>query len=83
MFVESVVLLPNVHQVKLNVFLPLYNLIIIYTFHLYESTSLAQLKIGLKLVFYYIGAWMILMVPDWRLEGKNGGHDMIDHVGIC
>ena len=32
-------------------------------------TSLAQLKLGLKLVFDYMGAWRMLMVPDRRFEG--------------
>ena len=31
--------------------------------------SLAQLEIGLKLILDYMGAWRMLMVPGWRLEG--------------
>ena len=34
-----------------------------------RTTSLAQQNIGLKLVFDYIGAWRMLLIPDWRLEG--------------
>ena len=31
-------------------------------------TSLAQLKIGLKLVFDHMGTLMKLMVPDWEVN---------------
>jgi hypothetical protein len=35
-----------------------------------NETSLAQLKIGLKLVFVYMGAWRMFMVTDQILGGR-------------
>ncbi len=41
------------------------------------GTSLAQLKIGLKISFGYKGAWSMLMVPDCILEGLGQVENLI------
>ena len=45
------------------------------------NTSLAQLKIGLKLVFDNMGAWRMLMVPDWRF-GDGAGYLVVPKFKI-